>query len=561
MNKGILTEAETNVDEAKYSSPTEVQTVYEATYNLLRRLGLTTIFGNPGSTEQPFTKNFPKDFQYVLALQEASAVAMADGFAQATKRPVLVNLHTAAGTGNGMGNIMTAFQNKTPLVIMAGQQTREMILCEPLLTNRDETTLPRPWVKWAYQPARAQDVPAAIMRAYAVALQPPAGPVYVSVPLDDWDQPALGEAVMRTVSSRYSPDPDRVAAFAERIQKSKNPVLVYGPEIERAGGWDAGIKFAERLKAPVYISPLTDRASFPQTHPQFRGMLPMAIGPLSKKLRGHDLIIVIGAQVFRYYPYVAGAYLPEGAELLQVTSDPYDAGAAIVGDSLLSDAKLALEAFIEAVPAPKSRQLPAPSPIERKLPSPPNSPLTALEAFAALSELRPEDAIVVNETASNFGDFLQSWPIVKPESYYTFASGGLGWGSPAAVGIALAQKKSGSGRPVVALIGDGALQYSVQDLYTAAQQKLKLIFVVPCNDEYAILKEFAVLEKTPNVPALDLPGLDIVATAKAYGCTGVAANTVDEIKKAFAKALQAEGPTVIAIRVAHQLRPLIPPVE
>jgi len=197
-----------------------------------------------------------------------------------------------------------------------------------------------------------------------------------------------GEAVVRTVSSRYSPDPERLAAFAQRIQKSKNPVLVYGPEIERAGGWDAGIKFAERLKAPVYISPLTDRASFPQTHPQFRGMAPMAIGPLSKKLRGHDLIIVIGAQVFRYYPYVAGEYLPEGAELLQVTSDPYDAAAAIVGDSLLSDAKLALDAFIEAVPAVTSRPAAAPLHIERKLPSPPNSPLTALEAFSALSELR-----------------------------------------------------------------------------------------------------------------------------------------------------------------------------
>jgi benzoylformate decarboxylase len=170
--------------------------VHDATYNLLRKLGLTTIFGNPGSTEQPFLKNFPRDFQYVLGLQEASAVAMADGFAQATRRPVLVNLHTSAGTGNGMGNLMTAYQNKTPLIVTAGQQTREMILCEPLLTNRDETMLPRPWVKWAYQPVRAQDVPAAIMKAYAIALQPPAGPVYVSIPLDDWDQPALGEAVV-----------------------------------------------------------------------------------------------------------------------------------------------------------------------------------------------------------------------------------------------------------------------------------------------------------------------------------------------------------------------------
>jgi benzoylformate decarboxylase len=536
-------------------------TVHKATYNLLRRLGLTTIFGNPGSTEQPFLKDFPKDFQYVLGLQEASVVAMADGFAQGTKKAVLVNLHSGAGTGNGMCNIMTAFQNKTPLIITAGQQTREMVLGEPLLTNREETLLPKPWVKWAYQPVRAQDVPGAIMRAYATAVQPPAGPVYVSIPLDDWDQPALGEAVVRTVSSRCSPDPERVAIFAQRIKKSKNPVLVYGPEIERAGGWDAGVKFAERLKAPVYISPLTDRASFPQTHPQFRGMAPIAIGPLSKKLKGHDLIIVIGAQVFRYYPFVPGDYLPEGAELLQVTNDPWDAAAAVAGESLLSDARLALEALIDAVPNVTSRSAPAAVPVERTLPSRPNNPLTALEAFAALSEFRPKDAILVNETASNAGDLLQYWPIQKADTYYTFASGGLGWGSPAAVGVALAEKKMGTGHPVVAVIGDGAFQYSVQDVYTAVQQKLKVVFVVPCNGEYAILKEFAVLEKTPNVPGLDLPGLDVVSAAKGFGCPAVHAKTKQEIKEAFAAALKADGPTLIAIPIAHQERPLVAPVD
>ena len=536
-------------------------TVHEATYRLLRKLGLTTVFGNPGSTEQPFLKNFPKDFQYVLGLQEASVVAMADGFAQATKKPVLVNLHSGAGTGNGMCNIMTAFQNKTPLIITAGQQTREMILGDPYLTNRDETLLPRPWVKWAYQPVRAQDVPGAIMRAYATAVQPPAGPVYVSIPLDDWDQPALGEAVVRSVSARYSPDPQRVALFAERIAKSKNPVLIYGPEVERAGGWDAGIKFAERLKAPVYISPLADRASFPQTHPQFRGMAPIAIGPLSKKLRDHDLIIVIGAQVFRYYPFVAGEYLPSGAELLQVTNDPWDAAAAVAGDSLLSDAKLALEAFIDAVPTVTSRTAPAALPINRTLPSVPNNPLTALEAFAALSELRPPNAILVNETASNFADLIQNWPIQKADTYYTFASGGLGWGSPAAVGVALAEKKMGTNYPVVAVIGDGAFQYSVQDVYTAVQLKLKVVFVVPCNGEYAILKEFAVLEKTPNVPGLELPGLDVISAAKGFGCATVHAKTTQEIKEAFAAALKADGPTLIAIPIARQERPLVAPVD
>jgi benzoylformate decarboxylase len=543
------------------SDRTKALTVYDATYNLLRKLGLTTIFGNPGSTEQTLLKNFPSDFEYVLALQEASVVAMADSFAQATGKPALVSLHTAAGTGNGMGSIMTAFQNKTPLIIIAGQQTREMLLLEPLLTNREETTLPKPWVKWAYQPARAQDVPGAIMKAYTIALQPPSGPVFLSVPLDDWDQPALGEAVVRTASSRCSPDPERLALFAERIQKSKNPVLVYGPEVERAGGWNAGIKFAERLRAPVYLAPHTERASFPHSHPQFRGMLPMASAPLSKTLRGHDLVIVIGAQIFRYYPYTPGDYVPEGAELLQITNDPYDAATAIVGDSLLADAKLALEALNDAIPEVKSRPVPEVPHAAPKLPSPPNSPLTALEAFAALSELRPTNAILVHESPSNLGDLAQCWPINEPDTFYCSASGGLGWGQPAAIGVAIAQKKLGTGRPVMAVIGDGSFQYSVQSLYTAAQHKLKVIYIVPCNGEYAILKEFALLEKTPNVPALDLPGLDIAATAKAFGLFGVTANTTEEIKAAFKTALSTDGPTVIAIPVLRQLRRLLPDAE
>jgi benzoylformate decarboxylase len=486
---------------------------------------------------------------------------MADGFAQATRRPALVNLHTSAGTGNGMGNIMTAFLNKTPLIITAGQQTREMILCDPMLTNRDETMLPRPYVKWAYQPTRAQDVPGAFMRAYALALQPPSGPVYVSIPLDDWDQPALGRAVVRTVSSRFAPDGDRLREFAKRISAAKKLALVYGQEIDRSGGWDAGVAFAERLNAPVFHAPNTERPSFPETHPLFQGMLPIAIGPLSERLQGFDLAVVIGAPVFRYYPYIPGPVLPAGCELLHITNDPSEAASALVGDSLLGDAKLTLEALLELVEHGSSRATPKPLNLPRTLPTPPSSPLTASEVYAALSEMRPENAIVVQESPSNVMDLAMWWPTIKPASYYTFASGGLGWNAPAAVGIALAQKKSGTGRPVVAVIGDGSLQYSVQCLATAAQHKLKVIYLVPCNREYAILKEFAVLEKTPNVPALDLPALDIVSTAKGFGCAAIEAGTRQQIQDAFSKGLNADGPTVIAVPIKHQIRPLVPPIS
>ena len=536
----------------------QAQTVWAATYDLLRSLKLTTFFGNPGSTEEPFLKNFPSDFQYILGLQEATAVAMADGFAQATRRPTLVNLHTSAGIGNGMCSIMTAFLNKTPLIITAGQQTREMIICDPFLTNRDETMLPRPWVKWAYQPTRAQDVPAAIMRAYAMALQPPSGPVFVSIPLDDWDRPALGGAVVRTVSTRFAPDGDRLREFAKRISASKKLALIYGQEIDRSGGWDAGVALAEKLNAPVFHAPNTERPSFPETHRLFQGMLPIAMGPLSDRLKGFDLAVVIGATVFRYYPYIAGPVLPAGCELLQITNDPSDAGSALVGDSLLGDAKLTLEALVEMVADGSSRTAPRPLNRPRDLPSPPNSPLTAIEVYAALSELRPEDAIVVQESPSNVFDLATWWPTIKPASYYTYASGALGWDAPAAVGIALAQKQSGTGQPVIAVVGDGSLQYSIQCLASAAQHKLKVIYIIPCNGEYAILKEFAELEKTPNVPALDLPELDIVSTAKGFGCAAVGARTKKEIQGAFSKALNADGPTVIVVPIRQQIRPLVP---
>ena len=394
------------------------QTVWAATYDLLRTLGLTTIFGNPGSTEQPFLKNFPPDFDYIVGLQEASAVAMADGFAQATGKPVLVNLHTSAGTGNGMGNIMTAFQNKTPLIITAGQQTREMIVCDPLLTNRDETMLPRPYVKWSYEPKRAEDVPRAIMRAYALALQPPAGPVYVSIPLDDWDKTALGPADVRTVSDRIGPDPERLKVFAEKINRARNPVLVYGAEVEKAGAWKVGVAIAEKLRAPVYRAPAAERACFPETHPLFQGELPAAIGPLSSRLEGHDLIVVVGAPVFRYYPYVPGPILPEEASLLQVTTDPTDAGSALVGDSLLSDVKLALDCLLPLF-HDATRNAPAPRPQAKELPAAADTPLTANEVYAVLSEVRPDRAIVVQESPSNYNEFLHWWPTTDEGSYFT----------------------------------------------------------------------------------------------------------------------------------------------
>lgn len=538
------------------------QTVREVTYELLRALGLTTVFGNPGSTEETFLKDFPPDFRFVLALQESTAVAAADGFAQVSRRPALVNVHTAAGLGNAMGTVVTAFMNRTPLILTAGNQTREMLLLEPWLTNVEPETLARPWVKWAYQPVRAQDVPAAFMRAVAIAVQPPAGPVFLSLPLDDWDRAADGPAVVRTVGSRVAPDPTRLREFAAAVDDSRSPVLILGAAVARGDGWDAAVALADRLGVPVWAAPASERAPFPEDHPLYAGGLPFATGPLAERLSGHDLALVIGAPVFRYYPYVPGSYLPDGMRLLHVTDDPQEAARAPVGDSLLSDAVLALDGLKDLVRRRRDRREVTPQE-HRMAPHPPprrgevEGVLSARRALEAVRAAVAPDAVLVEESPSSLPDLHAVWPIIRPDSFYTFASGGLGWGLPASVGIALAERDAGRGRLVVAVIGDGSLQYSVQALWTAAQHGLAILVVVLRNGEYAILKSFADLEHTPGVPGLDIPGLDVTALAAGYGCRGLRATTAAEIGAAVDEARAHSGPTVLEVIISPTVPPLV----
>src|ERR1700755_2084250 len=216
-------------------------TVREATFELFRAHGMTTIFGNPGSTELPMLADFPDDFTYVLGLQELAGVGRADGCAQATGRPTHVNLHTAPGVGNAVGGIFNAQANKSPLVITAGQQVRPQITIEANLTNRDATVSPQPYVKWSHEPPRAQDVPGAIGRAIHHAMLPPKGPAFVSIPMDDWDAEADADRALnaqrRVVTGRTAPDEAALAQLAERLAGALSPVLVAGPDIAAAGGW------------------------------------------------------------------------------------------------------------------------------------------------------------------------------------------------------------------------------------------------------------------------------------------------------------------------------------
>lgn len=530
-------------------------TVRDVTYDLLRQLKINTIFGNPGSTEEPFLKNFPADFHYVLALQEASAMAMADGYAQITGKAALVNLHTVGGLGNAMGNLVTAYQNKTPLIITAGQQVRKMLILEPWLTNVAATMTPQPWVKWAYEPARAQDIPTAFMQAVTKALQPPKGPVFLSLPADDWDQECDNIPAIRTFSERVAPDPARIKQFAEILNSAKSPMLIFGAGIARSGAWQEAQNFAQIIQAPVWVAPALGHAPFDETHPLFMGILPFAIDPLAKKLEGHDVVLVVGAPVFRYYPYVHGSYLPQGTHLLHISDDPAETARAAVGDSCIGDAKLALEALAELVKTRKHSGLPSRKKAGVKKST--DGALTPSQVFHALNEIRPESIILLQESLSNLKDLHEQWPITKPNSYFTCSSAILGWNLPASVGIALAQRDSGTNRPVILIIGDGSVQYSVQALWTAAQLNLPILIIVMRNYGYVILKAFSKFENNPGVPGLDLPDLDIVSIAKGYGCHAMHLDNLDEIKQASLEAWGKNKPTVIEIPITQEVPNLI----
>src|SRR5438445_1687809 len=408
-------------------------TVKEATFGLLRAFGIKRVFGNPGSTELPFLSDWPDDIDYVLGLQEASVVGMADGYAQATRNAGFVNLHSAAGVGNALGNIYTAHRNQTPLVITAGQQARSILPSQAFLYAERASEFPRPYVKYSVEPARAEDVPAAIARAYYVAMQPPCGPTFVSIPIDDWSRPTQAVEA-RQVSRELGPDPAAMQALVAALHESKRPALVVGPGVDRAQAVDLMVRVAEKAKASVWVSPFSARCSFPERHPQFAGFLHASPGQLSDALRDHDLVVVIGAPVFTFHVEGHASIFDGATTIFQVTDDATSAAVMPVGTSIIGTMKPALTMLRELLPVTK-RAIPA----GRVLPPPPKAadPLPVEFLLHALSEAMPADAALVEEAPSHRPAMQKFMPMRGQDSFYTMASGGLGHSLPASVGVAL----------------------------------------------------------------------------------------------------------------------------
>ena len=516
-------------------------TVKQATFGLLRAFGIRKVFGNPGSTELPFLSDWPEDIDYVLGLQEASVIGMADGYAQATRNAGFVNLHSAAGVGNALGNIFTAYRNQTPLVISAGQQARSILPLQPFLFAERASEFPRPYVKFAIEPARAEDVPAAIARAYYTAMQPPCGPTFVSVPSDDWTKPAQ-PIEARSVTRELSPDPDAIRGLAEALAASERPAFVVGPGVDRAQAVDLMVRLAEKTRASVWVSPFSARCSFPERHPQFAGHLHASPGQLSEALRGHDLVVVIGAPVFTFHVEGDAAIFDGTTTLFQITDDPEAAAVTPAGTSIIATMKPALAALIEMT-GETTRAMPK----GRVLPSAPaaSDPIKAEFLLHSLSSAMPDDAVLVEEAPSHRPTMHQFMPMAGADSFYTMASGGLGHGLPAAVGIAL-------GRPnvrTVCLVGDGSAMYSIQALWSAAQRQLPLTVIVVNNEGYGAMRAFSQVMQVRSVPGLDMPGIDFVKIAEGMGCEAARVTKSSELAGAFKRGLAHKGTSLVEVTV------------
>ena len=517
-----------------------VTTVREATYRVLRDVGMTKIFGNPGSSELPFLKDMPPEFEYILGLHERTAAGMALGYSLGRNGAAFVNLHSIASAGNGLSAIIDAYQMRAPLVVTTGQQDRRQIMAEPFLVSRAVDVV-KPYVKWACEPLRAEDVPAAIARGYHLAMQPPRGPVFISIPMDDWNKPCQ-PVIARRVSQTVEPDPAALDEIASAIDLSKRLALIAGAQIEEDGAWHDVIALAERLNADVYGEPIASRWAFPRTHRLFSGALLPAQKPLSDQLASYDTVIVLGAPVFLYYAFVPGNPIAPGTKLFQVTNSPQDASTALAGNSVVGNIAAAAKYLASRV-KPADRAV-----AKREAPPEPKAehPMTTAFLFHTLNKLLPRDAILAEECPSSKGDLDRYLKLDEPSSFYSVRTGILGFAVPAAVGLQLAHPK----RRVVCPVGDGSLQYSVQALWSAVQHQAPVIFVVVQNGNYSALKGFRDFTKVgTNVPGIDIPGINAALIAQGYGMKAREVDRAEDLAPALRCAFDSKEPHLIGVNV------------
>jgi benzoylformate decarboxylase len=536
---------------------------------VLRTERVTHLFGNPGSTELPLIDALAEadDLHYVLGLQEATVVGMADGYAQATGRPAFVNLHTSAGLGNAVGNLTNARANRSPLVVTAGQQDYRHIATDPLLSG-PLVELAGGAVKWAHEVRTAGELGTILRRAFHDAAAPPAGPVFAALPMDLLDQDASGGAPL--ASTIYAAG---VAGGLEELADllcgpgTGRVGIVVGDAVAASGALAAAVSLAEALGAPVHGSPLHGQGVFPPAHPLWQGMLNPAAAAIRSVLEAYDRVLLVGEQAFVVYPYTPGPAVPPEVELLHLSPDPGQLGRVwpvrlgVAGDPKASlDALLPLVlaradagAAADALATARSRRATEIEQLEATaLGRYGPAPMDPMAAAHALVRAVPPDSLVVDEaiTTGVYVRGFHHW--TEPGRYFFCTGGGLGWGMPAACGVSLAH----GGAPVLCVVGDGSAMYSPQALWTAAAEGLPVVFAVVNNRQYKILKGYlarmdGASARTGRFVGMDLtdPPIDYVALATSMAVDATRVDHAADVSDAVQAALASGRPHLLELPI------------
>lgn len=506
-----------------------MRTVKDVVFDVLRDHGMTTMFSNPGSTEVPFLVDLPEDLTFVLALHEGSVVGMATGWSLGSGRPGLVLLHTTAGLGNAVGALATARVNRAPMVVLVGQQDRRHVASVPFLTGELEG-LAGDYPVRVEAPARAADLPAAVARAHHEAVAG-RGPAIVIVPMNDWDE-LVDDDVQLPAPRRFhlasGVDAASVDLVGQILEAAERPVLVVGAAADEQRTWEALRILSDHYDMPVWQEPFGARAGFPQDHPRFAGHLSPGRSDLRESLKGHDVVLVVGAPALRQYGYEPGPLFVPDTRVVVLTDD--------ASEGAYSTAELAvitpIAAMCEALAARPAPGHPVASgstgraDLARSVPRPPaaGEPLRPQHVFAALDERLPDELVIVEESPSSRALLQEMVPARQPLGFLSAAMGGLGFAMPAAAGLKMARPE----RSIVAVVGDGSSLYSFQALWSAQHYGVGVLYVVLSNGGYAIMDRLARnAGGSPPWPSLD--AIDVGGLSRSFGCETVRVETYEEL--------------------------------
>jgi len=540
---------------------------------LLKDEGITHLFGNPGTTELPIMhalKDHP-DLTYVMAMQESLVVAIADGFSRASGKLVACNVHVAPGLGNALGSLFNAKFTGTPMILTAGQQEQGHGLMEPVLYG-PLVQMAEPLVKWAVEVTRLEDLPRIVRRAAKIATTPPTGPVFISLPGDILNSEAgieLGRATR--VDTRVKPSDESLQALAARILKAQRPVIITGDEIVKSDALGEAAALAETLGAPAYQCSTPYGAHFLSESPCFMGALSRLQKQVREVLSPYDLMIVLGADPLRMSVHSEVDPMPDGLSMVQIGLVDWDLAKNYSAEiALKADVRETLKALVPALKAAGGAALESRAKkglaelatknwsarreplIEQISKASGKSPIDPDYLALQVVEAMPDNAILVDEGLTSGRQLLSLRPHRDRYGYHALASGGIGWGLPASVGVSLANPQ----RPVVCFSGDGSAMYSIQSLWTAAHQKLPLNVVICNNGGYRIIKQrLLAFHGDDHYVGMDFvdPPVDFAGMAKSLGLEAMRITDPAELKPKLSDAFRRPGAKLIEVMLSNSV--------